>query len=80
MNMPQPIINLIKNKMTQGLTPQAIVEQMTGNNPIINNLINLAEKGNIEEVTKISNNILKEKGINIDLQKELINFKQNFNK
>lgn len=80
MNIPEPIINLIKNKMTQGLTPQAIVEQMTGNNPIINNLINLAEKGNIEEVTKISNNILKEKGINIDLQKELINFKQNFNK
>lgn len=80
MNIPQPVINLIKNKMTQGLTPQAIVEQMTGNNPIINNLINLAEKGNIEEVTKISNNILKEKGINIDLQKELINFKQNFNK
>lgn len=80
MNIPQPIINIIKNKMTQGMTPKGIVQQMVGNNPIINNLINLAEKGNIEEVTKISNNILKEKGINIDLQKELINFKQNFNK
>lgn len=35
----------IKNYMTKGLTPKGIVQNIAGNNPIINNLIDMAEKG-----------------------------------
>ena len=37
--------NFIKNYMLRGLTPKGIVKQMAGNNPILGNLINMAERG-----------------------------------
>lgn len=77
MNIPEPIINLIKNKMTQGLTPQAIVEQMAGNNPILANVIKMAKNGDNAGVEQFARNICQQKGINYD--KQLAELKSYFN-
>lgn len=78
MNIPQPIINLLKNKMTNGMTPKDIVIQMTGNNPILSNVIQMAEKGDNAGVEKFARNICKQRGVNFDEQLEAL--KQSFNK
>lgn len=68
MNIPEPIINLIKNKMTQGLTPEVIVTQMAGNNPILTNVIKMARNGDNAGVEQFAKNICQQKGINYDEQ------------
>lgn len=69
MNMnPMQMMNTIKNGMKN---PEQFVVNMVGNqmnNPIINQLIDLARKGKNEEVLKIAKNIFKEKGENFDSQ------------
>lgn len=76
MNIPQPIINMIKNKMTQGMTPKGIVQQMVGNNPIFMNVMQMAEKGDNDGVEKFARNICEQKGINYDEQLQAL--KNNF--
>ena len=63
--------------MTKGMTPKGIVKNMVGNNPIFNNLIEMAEKGDEKGVETFARNMLKERGL--DLDKELANFKQTLN-
>ena len=71
-------IEIIKGYMTKGLTPKGIVQNMVGqNNPIFNNLIEMAEKGDNAGVETFARNMLKERGI--DLDKELANFKKTLN-
>ncbi len=65
--------NFIKNYMLRGLTPKGIVKQMVGNNPILGNLINMAEKGDNQGVENFARNVLKERGMNLD--EELSKFK-----
>ena len=36
--------SFIKNYMLRGLTPKGIVKQLAGKNPMLGNLINMAEK------------------------------------
>ena len=59
-------INFIKNYMLRGLTPKGIVKQVAGNNPMINNLINMAEKGDNQGIETFARNVLKERGLNYD--------------
>jgi hypothetical protein len=66
MNIPQPVINLIKNKMTQGLTPESIVTQMVGNNPILTNVIKMAKNGDNAGVEKFARKICEQRGISYD--------------
>lgn len=68
MNIPQPVMNMIKNKMTQGMTPKGIVQQMVGNNPILMNVMQMAENGDNEGVEKFARNICKQRHINYDEQ------------
>lgn len=68
--------NFIKNYMLRGLTPKGIVKQLAGNNPILGNLINMAEKGENEGVENFARNLLKERGLNYD--EELKKFKDTF--
>ena len=70
-------IEIIKNYMTKGLTPKGIVKSMVGNNPIFNNLIDMAEKGDSQGVETFARNIMKERGL--DLDKELAEFKKSLN-
>lgn len=65
--------NFIKNYMLRGLTPKGIVKQLAGNNPMLGNLINMAEKGDNEGVENFARNLLKERGMSLD--EELSKFK-----
>lgn len=65
--------NFIKNYMLRGLTPKGIVKQLVGNNPVFNNLINMAENGDNKGVENFARNMLKEKGMDFD--KEFSTFK-----
>lgn len=65
--------SFIKNYMLRGLTPKGIVKQVAGNNPMINNLINMAEKGDNQGIETFARNVLKERGLNYD--EELKKFK-----
>lgn len=63
--------------MTKGMTPKGIVKTLVGNNPIINNLIDMAEKGNCQGVEAFARNLLKERGLDFD--KEMENMKRVLN-
>lgn len=68
--------NFIKNYMLRGLTPKGIVKQMVGNNPILGNLINMAEKGEIDKIKQFAINYCNSNNINFD--EELNKFMSNF--
>ncbi len=69
-------INGIKNYMLKGLTPKGIIKNMVGNNPVFDNLIDMADNGNTQGVEEFARNICKQK--NIDFEKEFGEFKRNF--
>ena len=61
--------------------PQAFIQQMMNNsqvmrNPIAKNIIDMAQKGDVEGIEQMGRNIAKEKGIDFD--KEFSNFKKQF--
>lgn len=70
-------MDLIRSFMTKGLTPKGIVKNMVGNNPVFNNLIEMAEKGDNQGVENFARNLLKERGL--DLDKEMANMKKMLN-
>lgn len=70
MNVPEPIINMVKNRVN----PQTIVKQFAGNNPILNDLIHKAENNDIKSIENFARNLFKQKGL--DLDKEFESFKQ----
>lgn len=59
-------INLIKQYMTQGLTPKGILSKMNVNNPILSNVIDMAQKGDTKGVENFARNICKQKGLDFD--------------
>lgn len=69
-------IDLIKTYMSQGLTPKTLAEKMGMNNPIISNLIGMAQNGDTQGVENFARNIMKERGRDFD--KEFYQFKSNF--
>ena len=72
MNNIQTIKTLMNSK-----TPKEALQQMIGRrNPLFNNLIQMANKGNKKEIETFARNICKEKGIDFD--KEFTNFMNNF--
>ena len=70
-------MQLIKGFMTKGMTPKGIVKNMIGNNPIFNNLVNMADRGDMQGVETFARNLLKERGL--DLDKEMANMKRTLN-
>ena len=65
--------NFVKNYMMQGMSPQNILQKMNINNPIFNNLISMAQKGDQEGLGKFARNVMKERGKDFD--KEFTQFK-----
>lgn len=63
-----------------GGNPQQMVmnmlEQQSGNNPMMANLLNLAKQNKTSDIEQIARNMLKEQGRDYD--KEFANFKQMF--
>ena len=69
-------MQMLQNFLTKGLSPQKIVEQMTGNNPMMANLVKMANAGDTDGVEKVARNMFKEKGRDFD--KEFSEFMNNF--
>mgnify|MGYP007133777935 CR=1 FL=1 len=61
-------INLIKQYMFQGLTPKNILSKMSINNPILNNVINMAQNGDTKGVETFARNICKQRGLDFDTE------------
>ena len=70
-------MQLIRGYMSKGMTPKGMVKSMVGNNPIFNNLIEMADKGDNQGVERFARNLLKERGL--DLDKEMQNMKKTLN-
>lgn len=69
-------MQMLQNFITKGLSPQKIAEQMAGNNPMMANLIKMANAGDTDGVEKVARNMFKEKGRDFD--KEFSEFKSKF--
>lgn len=69
-------MQIIKNYVAQGLTPEKIVTRMAGNNPMINNLIQMQKKGDTKGVENFARNMFKERGRDFD--KEYSNLRNMF--
>lgn len=74
-------LQLIKNLITSGKNPQEIAMQMVGNtnNPVFNNLVEMAKKGDTQGVENFARNLYKENGKDFDKEfnefKNMMNFK-----
>lgn len=69
-------MQMLQNFITKGLSPQKIAEQIVGNNPMMANLIKMANAGDTKGVEKVARNMFKEKGRDFD--KEFSEFKSKF--
>lgn len=67
-------IGIIKKFMQKGLNPEQMISNMISqnSNPIMQNLMQMAQKGNSKEVEDFARNICKERGIDFD--REFSNF------
>lgn len=74
------MIEMLKNLINSGKSPQEIAMQMLGNNnnPIFNNLIMMAQRGDYKGVENVARNIFKQQGR--DLDKELAEIQSLFKK
>ena len=73
-------IQILQTFMGKGGNPQQLVMKALGiagnNNPMINNLVNMANQGNSQAVEQFARNFMKEKGMDFD--KEFSSFMSNF--
>ena len=60
----------------QGLTPQNILGRLNINNPILTNIISMAQNGNTNGVETFARNICKQRGLDFD--SEFSKFKNSF--
>jgi len=67
--------NLVKQFM-ESKNPQQMIKNYIGNNPLLNNLVNMAQKGDKESVETFARNLYKENGKDFD--KEFAEFMNNF--
>ena len=74
MNNPMQLINMLKGAKN----PKEVVISMvkSNNNPMIKNLVEMAEKGQIEDLKNFGRNLYKDNGRNFD--EEFDNFMNNF--
>lgn len=69
-------MQMLQAFLMKGFSPQKIVEQMAGNNPMMANLMKMANAGDTNGVEKFARNMFKEKGRDFD--KEFSAFKSKF--
>ena len=68
-------MSFLKQYMTRGFSPQAILDKINVNNPILNNVIGMAKNGDTKGVETFARNICKQRGIDFDT--EFTKFKNN---
>ena len=73
-------LNIIKKYFRTGGNPQQLFARFMqqNQNPMVNNLIKMAQSGNTKELENFARNMCKEKNINFDI--EFSNFMKNFKK
>lgn len=74
-------LQVFKNLITGGRNPQEAIMQMIGNtnNPVFNNLVDMAKKGDYQGVENFARNMYKEQGRDFDKEfKEFQNMLNNF--
>ena len=63
---PMALIQMLRN----GGNPQAILmnvmKQNTGNNPVLNNAMQMAEKNDYKGIEQLARNLGREKGVQVD--------------
>lgn len=69
-------MQMLQNFIAKGFSPQKIVEQLANNNPMMANLIKMANSGDTSGVENFARNMLKEKGRDFD--KEFSEFRSKF--
>lgn len=69
-------IELIKNYISKGMTPQAMIQNMVKGNPVVSNLMSMAQNGKDQDLENFARNMFKDKGRDFD--KEFAEFKKNF--
>ena len=74
MNNPMQFMNMLRSIKNP---KEAVISMVkSNNNPMIKNLVEMAEKGNTEGVENFARNIFKEQGRDFD--KEFVEFTKNF--
>lgn len=66
----------MKAFIKQGGNPQQIINKVAGQNPMLKNVIDMAQKGDKEGIENFARNLLKEQGRDFD--SEFKNFMSNF--
>jgi hypothetical protein len=63
-------INMVKNMFGKGTNPKQILEQlvMGNSNPMMNNLMQMAQNGNGQSLENFARNICKERGLNFETE------------
>lgn len=61
-------MSMIKQYMMKGLTPKGILNKMSINNPILNNVMTMAQNGDTKGVETFARNICKQKGLDFDTE------------
>lgn len=62
---PMQLIGMMRNGGNrQGMIN--LLRQQTGNNPVLNNALNMAEKGDMKGVEQLARNLCKERNIDVD--------------
>ena len=69
------LMNIIKQYMMKGMTPQNILSQLNISNPILNNVITMAKNGDTQGVETFAKNICAQRGVDFDT--EFNKFKNN---
>ena len=70
------IMSALQSFIKKGGTPQQLLQNMTMQNPILNNLIGMAKSNNPKGVEDFARNMFKEQGRDFD--KEFAEFKGQF--
>ena len=67
---------MLKQYMLKGMTPKGILSQMNIQNPILGNVVSMAQNGNSKGVEDFARNICKQRGLDFDT--EFNKFRNNF--
>lgn len=62
---PMQIMQTIRGGNPQQML-MSMMKQNAGNNPVLNNALNMAEKGDMDGVEQLAKNLCKERGIDPD--------------
>lgn len=66
----------LKTFIQQGGSPQQLVNQIADKNPMLKNIINMAQNGDNQNIESFARNMFKEQGRDFD--KEFTEFMKNF--